>query len=186
MANHNVTIELSGRIDSNNVAEAEQIISEKLPQDPTYGVVLNAEKLDYISSAGLRMVLRIKKAFPDLKIIGVSSEVYEILEMTGFTEMMEVQRAYRVVSIEGCEEIGRGANGTIYRIDQDNVVKVYNNPDALDDIKHEREVAKLALILGLPTAISYDVVRSRACLTEVSRLRILFITDLNTSMLPCM
>ena len=79
--------------------------------------------------------------------------------MTGFTEMMAVEKAYRVVSVEGCEEIGRGAKGTIYRIDQDNVVKVYNNPSALDDIQHEREVAKLALILGLPTAISYDVVR---------------------------
>ncbi|MBQ2178012.1 MAG: ATP-binding protein, partial [Oscillospiraceae bacterium] len=51
------------------------------------------------------------------------------------------------------------ANGTIYRIDQDNVVKVYNNADALADIQHEREVAKLALILGVPTAISYDVVK---------------------------
>jgi uncharacterized protein (TIGR02172 family) len=79
--------------------------------------------------------------------------------MTGFTEMMTVEKAYRVVSVEGCEEIGRGANGTIYRIDQDNVVKVYNNADALADIQHEREVAKLALILGIPTAISYDVVR---------------------------
>ena len=79
--------------------------------------------------------------------------------MTGFTEMMTVEKAYRVVSVEGCEEIGHGANGTIYRIDQDNVVKVYKNADALAEIQHEREVAKLALILGIPTAISYDVVR---------------------------
>ncbi len=55
--------------------------------------------------------------------------------------------------------IGRGANGVIYRIDQDNVVKVYDNDDALEDIRHEREVAKLALILGVPTAISYEVVK---------------------------
>ena len=89
----------------------------------------------------------------------VNSEVYEILEMTGFTEMMNVEKAYRTVSVEGCEEIGRGANGTIYRIDRDNVVKVYNNDNALEDIRHEQEVARLALILGLPTAISYDVVR---------------------------
>ena len=94
-----------------------------------------------------------------MRITGVSSNVYEILDVTGFTEMMPVEKAYRVVSVEGCEEIGRGANGTIYRIDQDNVVKVYNNADALADIQHEREVAKLALILGIPTAISYDVVR---------------------------
>ena len=79
--------------------------------------------------------------------------------MTGFTEILDVAKEYRLVSVEGCEEIGRGANGIIYRIDQDNVVKVYKNADALEDIQHEREVAKLALILGIPTAISYDVVK---------------------------
>ena len=122
-------------------------------------VILDAAALEYISSAGLRVILRIKKSYPELRIINVSSDVYEILDMTGFTEMMPVEKAYRVVSVEGCEEIGRGANGTIYRIDQDNVVKVYNNADALADIQHEREVARLALILGIPTAISYDVVK---------------------------
>ena len=105
------------------------------------------------------MILHLKKTYPELRVVNVSPEVYEIFDMTGFTEMMTVEKAYRVVSVEGCEEIGRGANGTIYRIDQDNVVKVYNNADALDEIRHEREVAKLALILGIPTAISYDVVR---------------------------
>ncbi len=154
-----ITISLSGRIDSNNAAAVEQDITEKLASAENAAVVLDAENLEYISSAGLRVILRLKKSHPDLRISNVRTEVYDILDMTGFTEMMPVEKAYRVVSVEGCEEIGRGANGTIYRIDQDNVVKVYNNADALADIQHEREVAKLALILGIPTAISYDVVR---------------------------
>ena len=152
-------IKLEGRIDSNNAADTEQRILAELAEGPVSSVVMDAENLQYISSAGLRVLLRVKKTYPDMCITNVNSEVYEILDMTGFTEMIRVEKAYRVVSVEGCEEIGRGANGTIYRIDQDNVVKVYNNADALDDIQHEREVAKLALILGIPTAISYDVVR---------------------------
>ena len=154
-----VQIRLSGRIDSNNAHQAEAEISALTGDRPPLPVVLDAEKLEYISSAGLRVLLHLKKTNPDLRIVNVSSEVYEILDMTGFTQMMTVEKAYRVVSVEGCEEIGRGANGTIYRIDQDNVVKVYNNADALADIQHEREVARIALILGIPTAISYDVVR---------------------------
>lgn len=152
-------IKLNGRIDSNNAAQVEKEIMAQLAGQTGAPVELDAAGLDYISSAGLRVLLRIRKAHPDMRITGVNSEVYEILDMTGFTEMMTVEKAYRVVSVEGCEEIGRGANGTIYRIDQDNVVKVYNNADALGDIQHEREVAKLALILGIPTAISYDVVK---------------------------
>ena len=154
-----VNIALSGRIDSGNAPAVEQEILGFLKGQEGRPVVLDAAGLEYISSAGLRVILRVKKSFADLRITNVSTEVYDILEMTGFTEMMTVEKAYRVVSVEGCEEIGRGANGTIYRIDQDNVVKVYNNADALADIQHEREVAKLALILGIPTAISYDVVK---------------------------
>ena len=161
MANkgESITITLAGRIDSTNAAAVESGVLEQLTGKGTPPVIMDASALEYISSAGLRVLLRIKKDYPDLSIVGVNSEVYEILDMTGFTEMMSVQKAYRVVSVEGCEEIGRGANGTIYRIDRDNVVKVYNNADALADIQHEREVARLALILGIPTAISYDVVR---------------------------
>ena len=157
--NEPIKIDLKGRIDSNNAAEVERNIQSLLTGDSADPVLLNASALDYISSAGLRVLLRLKKTYSDLKITDVNAEVYEILEMTGFTEIMTVEKAYRIVSVEGCEEIGRGANGTIYRIDQDNVVKVYNNADALEDIKHEREVARLALILGIPTAISYDVVQ---------------------------
>ena len=152
-------IELSGRIDSNNASQVEQDILAKLAGSGVESLVLDAEKLAYISSAGLRVILHLKKTYPELRIVNVSSEVYEILETTGFTEMMPVEKAFRVVSVEGCEVIGEGANGKIYRIDQDNVVKVYKNADALAEIRHEREVARLALILGVPTAISYDVVR---------------------------
>ena len=154
-----IEIRLSGRIDSNNAQKVEQEITAQLNGRLPAEVVLDAQDLVYISSAGLRVILRIKKNCPDLRIVNVNSEVYEILDMTGFTEMMTVEKAYRVVDVSDCEEIGRGANGTIYRIDQDNVVKVYNNPNALADIQHEREVARLALILGIPTAISYDVVK---------------------------
>ena len=152
-----MTVQLNGRIDSTNAAKVEQqILAQAAGQSQ---VVLDAERLEYISSAGLRVILRLRKDHPELRIVNVSSDVYEILDMTGFTDMMPVEKAYKVVSVEGCEEIGHGANGTLYRIDRDTVVKVYRNADALADIQHEREVARLALILGIPTAISYDVVR---------------------------
>ncbi len=157
--NGTLTIALKGRIDSGNASDIEREIQEQLGSSAGIPLILDAEELEYISSAGLRVILRLRKKYPDLKIINVCSEVYEIFDMTGFTQMMKVEKAYKTVSIEGAEEIGKGANGTIYRIDKDNVVKVYNNADALEDIEHEREVARLALILGIPTAISYDVVK---------------------------
>ena len=160
MSEENVLkIKLSGRIDSNNAAATEEAILKQTEGHGNDTLILDASELEYISSAGLRILLHLKKNNPNLIVTDVRADVYDIFEMTGFTEMMDVEKAYRVVDVTDCEEIGRGANGTIYRIDQDNVVKVYNNPNALEDIQHEREVAKLALILGIPTAISYDVVK---------------------------
>lgn len=152
-------LHMAGHIDSGNAAQVEAEVNRIEKEAGEKIVSIDVTELKYISSAGLRVILHLRKAHPELVITNASSEIYEILEMTGFTQMMPVEKAYRVVSVEGCEEIGRGANGTIYRIDKDNVVKVYNNADALKEIQHEREVARTALVLGIPTAISYDVVR---------------------------
>lgn len=153
-----IKVWLSGRIDSANSADVKQELFDAIG-DAQGPVTVDASELEYISSAGLRILLQLRKKHSDMSITEVSPDVYEILDVTGFTQMMNVSRAYKRVSIEGCEVIGRGANGMIYRIDKDNVVKVYKHADALADIQNEREVAKLALILGIPTAISYDVVR---------------------------
>ena len=73
--------------------------------------------------------------------------------------MMEISKAYKKISIQGCELIGQGANGKVYRINEDTIVKVYASPDCLDDIKRERALAKKAFVLGIPTAISYEIAR---------------------------
>lgn len=104
-------LELKGRIDSNNAVQVEKEMRDQLTGQNDVEVVLDATGLEYISSAGLRVILRLKKTYPDLRITNVSSEVYEILDMTGFTEMMTVEKAYRVVSVEGCEVIGEGGKG---------------------------------------------------------------------------
>jgi len=150
------TVALHGKIDSSNAEEFETKINAL---DQSEKLILDLEDLSYISSAGLRVMLRLRKKHPDLELKNASSEVYEIFDMTGFTEMIHVTRAYRRISVEGCEVIGEGANGLVYRLDPDTVVKLYKDPDCLSDIEHERDVARKALVLGIPTAISYDVVK---------------------------
>ena len=153
-----LTIFLEGRIDSNNsetvASEIQAIIDEQKPGE----LVLDAEELEYISSAGLRIVLRFRKANPHFKITNASTDVYEIFDMTGFTEMMKVEKAFRKLSVDGCEIIGEGANGKVYRIDADTIVKVYTE-GSFEDIQRERALAKKAFVLGINTAISYDIAK---------------------------
>lgn len=121
--------------------------------------MFDLENLEYISSAGLRVLLRVRKAEPTLRLVNVSPDVYEILDMTGFAEIIPTEKAYRRLSVDGCEVIGRGANGEVYRLDNDTIIKVYLNPDSLPDIQRERELARKAFVLDIPTAIPYDVVK---------------------------
>lgn len=155
-----IKIHLCGRVDTNNVdaveAELQKILAETGVSEP----VLDACELEYISSAGLRMLMRLrKKARNPLSIINTSPSVYGILETTGFTEMFEVSKKMREISVEGCEIIGKGAYGTVYRIDDETIVKVYASEECLSMIENEKQLAKTALIAGVPTAISYDIVR---------------------------
>ena len=152
-------VDLTGRVTSANAASVEQEINDALGDYAGKELTLDLGELEYISSAGLRVLLRLRKRFAGMEMVNVSTDVYEIFEMTGFTEMMPISKAYRRISVDGCEVIGQGANGKVYRIDPDTIVKVYYNPDALPDIHRERELARTAFVLGVPTAIPYDVVR---------------------------
>ena len=154
-----LSVAFFGHIDSVNATEVEKEILSVKDQAPVSSAVVDCDKLEYISSAGLRVILRLKKSVPETSLINVSSAVYDIFEMTGFTEMMDISKGYRTISVENCEVIGQGANGKVYRIDPDTIVKVYLNPDALPEIHRERELARTAFVLGVPTAIPYDVVR---------------------------
>lgn len=148
-----------GRIDAAGTNELTEQMKRLLDAHPAERVELDLERVVYISSAGLRVILRLRQAVPNTALVNVSSEVYEILDVTGFTEIMEVRRAYRTVSVEGCEIVGCGVNGRVYRLSQDTVVKVYQNPQALEEMQRERELARTAFVLGVPTVIPYDVVK---------------------------
>ena len=152
-------INLDGRIDASNAADVEKNINEIRKAHEGMHTVLDADTLEYISSAGLRIMLRMRKEEPKLAIINVSPDVYGIFEMTGFTEMMTVEKTYPRISIDNCEFIAKGANGAVYRYDSETIVKQYFNRDALPEIMQERENSRRAFILGVNTAIPYGIVR---------------------------
>ena len=148
-----------GRIDASNAAAAEEKIFSIKNDNPAKHVVVDADALEYISSAGLRVILKLRKEEPELAIINVAPDVYEVFDMTGFTDMVTVEKAYQRMSVEGCEFIAKGANGAVYRYDNETILKTYFAKDALPEIKQERDNARKAFVLGINTAIPYGIVR---------------------------
>lgn len=158
--NNVLTVFLEGRIDSNNAPTVEGEIMAAIDKTPNTEIMLDAEELEYISSAGLRVLMKLRKrAGKALPVLNVSKEVYEIFDTTGFTELLDVKKRLREVSIEGCQRLGSGANGTVYRLTRDEIIKVFRQGITLEEIEGERETSRRAFLLGVPCAIAFDTVR---------------------------
>ncbi len=157
--NEILTLYLEGEINSSNSDNIEKEIEEILSSNTFKCVLLDFSDLRYISSAGLRIILKLKQKYDDIHIIEASLEIFDVLSMTGFTSIMDVKKALNRVDIKGAEIIGEGFFSTVYRIDKDTIIKVFNRVSDPGQIERELKLAKQAFVLGVPTAISYDIVR---------------------------
>lgn len=152
-------IQIGGRIDSSNALDFEDSLKQFIVQDFDF-LTIDSEKLTYISSAGLRVLMKLRsKARNTITIENTPEPVNQIFEMTGFTQLFKVRKGFRHVSVEGCPVIGVGFFGTVYRLDPDTIVKVYHPSVNISQIENEQKMAKAAFLKGIPTAISYDIVK---------------------------
>jgi len=156
--NNTLIIYLEGKIESCNAKNVEEEIDNIISNNKFENLILDAEKLIYISSVGLRIILRLKKQYNSLTVQNVSTDVYEIFDMTGFTQMIDIKKAFRKMSVDGCQIIGKGAKGTVYRYSPDTVIKVFNSLNSIESIENEIKLARKAFVLGIPTAIPFDIV----------------------------
>lgn len=88
----NLTLIVSGRLDTNTSPELEKTV-ENIGSD-VGNLTLDLKDLEYISSAGLRVVLQAHKIMTKqgiLELINVPDAIKEIFEMTGFSEVLNIQ-----------------------------------------------------------------------------------------------
>ena len=154
-----LTLFFEGELNSYNADVMEKEVDEVLSSSKFQTLNLDFAKLNYISSAGLRIILKIKQKHDDSHVINANLDVYDVLQMTGFTNIMDVKKAMREMSVEGAEIIGEGFFSTVYRIDKDTIIKVFNRTSDEKQIERELKLAKQAFVLGIPTAISFDIVK---------------------------
>ncbi len=89
---NNETLALIGRLDTVTSPELETEISAALSSAES--LVLDMEKLEYISSAGLRVILKTQKVLAHkagLKLIHVSNDVREVFDITGFSDILTIE-----------------------------------------------------------------------------------------------
>lgn len=148
---NDVTIIFDGRLDTATSAEASATINEQLSiigsQLTIVSITCDATRLVYISSSGLRILLSLVKKYKNFRVIGVQPQVYEVLETTRFTQIMTIERAMRLLSVEGCRLIGIGGVGKVYRLDGDTIIKVFREGTTMDEVRKEILLSKEAFVL---------------------------------------
>lgn len=154
-----LTLFFEGELNSYNAEEVEKEIDNIVDNQSFKTLILNFDKLRYVSSAGLRVILKLKQKYDDTRVQEVSLEVYDVLNMTGFTNIMSVSKALKVVDVTGKDVIGEGFFSTVYRLDKDTIVKVFKRTSDPGQIERELKLAKEAFVAGVPTAISFDIVK---------------------------
>lgn len=87
-----LTLKIAGRLDTTSAPEMEKAFKENI--GGIEELVVDMEKLEYISSAGLRVLLSAQKTMNgqgSMKVIHVSDTIMEIFEITGFNEIMTIK-----------------------------------------------------------------------------------------------
>ena len=87
-----LVIALEGRLDTTTSPELEKELKESLPG--VSQLTLDLEKLEYISSAGLRVLLAAQKTMSaqgTMKLIHVNEIIMEIFEITGFSDILTIE-----------------------------------------------------------------------------------------------
>ena len=85
-------IELAGRLDTTTAPALDKTINEDMGE--TKHLILNLKGLEYISSAGLRVLLSAQKKLQkigSMKVMNVRDEVMEVFEMTGFADILTIE-----------------------------------------------------------------------------------------------
>lgn len=85
-------IEIVGRLDTTTAPALDKAINEDMGD--TKNLVLDIKNLEYISSAGLRVLLSAQKKMQkigSMKVINVCEEVMEVFEMTGFADILVIE-----------------------------------------------------------------------------------------------
>ncbi|MDY3303632.1 MAG: STAS domain-containing protein [Clostridia bacterium] len=90
--NEKVTLTVSGRLDTTTAPELEAALDEVL--ENTKELIFNLENLEYISSAGLRVILKAQKSMNtkgSMKLTGVNDSIIEVFDITGFLDILTIE-----------------------------------------------------------------------------------------------
>lgn len=158
-----LTIAINGQVNSNMAIMLQEEINAAIEKNrgEISELVLDAEEMSFISSLGLRCILQLKKEWPEIMVINCCAEVYNVFKMTGFTRIITVTKALPRFSSEILEPV-EGLEG-VYHLSDETMVKVFPQETELSAVEREMQLSREVFIWGVPTVMTFEVVRVDDC-----------------------
>ena len=92
LENQTLTLFLMGELNSLNADDEEKEIESIIEGKELSSIIIDMGELTYISSAGLRIIARIRQRYDDVTLVNVPESIFHILNMVGFQNLMRIQK----------------------------------------------------------------------------------------------
>ena len=154
-----VIVRIAGKVTAQELDNLKAGVSEPVAKWPDKQWIVECKELRYIASSGLRWVLFLqKKLSKKIQFIDVSQSVMDTFRLTGFDKLFSAEKKLRRISVKECDLVGRGANGEVYRLKDETIVKAFFPGVDLEHVEKEDLIAHEVFTLGLPVVIPYGTV----------------------------
>ena len=153
-----LTVVVSGRVTAAEAQELQNKVMDMMEEhdDNVKSIIMDISDMTFISSMGLRVMLILKKKVGNMCIIGASDDVYKVFSVTGFNKLINIEKALPNVSVKDCPLVEGRTD--VYQLTEDTVLKLFPEGTTRDNVDREVTMTKKVLVLGVPTAMAFDMV----------------------------
>ena len=152
---NDVIVSVGGYIDTQTAPNFGEYVVKTHINNPTKKIIIDFDKVEMITSAGIRQLLLFEKNNYNYQLINVKKEVATVLDLTGMSDILKLEDKVMSISTKDCKILGKGFSSCVYKLDDEKIAKVYYKIPNIDQAIRERMIAKQAFVKGVPTEICY-------------------------------
>lgn len=151
---------LPERLDNLNIPEIEKAIFEIIESNDFEKIIIEASELNYISSIGIRLLIKLAKKEKNLEVVRVTPDIMNLFTRVGLDTIIPIFSSDKVIYAKGLKVIYETEKFTIYELEKGKALKVVKNNNERNNAINEKNFLKRAFLLGVPTLVPYDYVRT--------------------------
>ena len=153
-------LKVKGNIDPDNADEFAKKLIEARQKNPEKLLKIDLSETEKISGPGLQALLELQRGEKrPVTLCNVPSDVMENINASGMSDLFRISEVIKDVQVSENDLIGHFGTTRIYKLGNDKILKVYADDTSAEQVICERRRGRVALKYGVPSLLSYEIVR---------------------------